>query len=112
MLPGGLAPQASPSDLQDAVERALGAHGALAAIDPNHAERAVQRDMALAVAAAIEDREALVVEAGTGVGKTFAYLVPALSAAHERCSAPPPRRSRTSSSCATCRACATRSSCR
>src|SRR5678815_4431277 len=34
--------------------------------------------MALAVAAAIEDREALVVEAGTGVGKTFAYLVPAL----------------------------------
>ncbi len=47
-------------------------------IDPNHAERAVQRDMALAVAAAIEDRAALVVEAGTGVGKTFAYLVPAL----------------------------------
>ena len=56
MLPGGLAPQASPSDLQEAVERALGADGALAAIDPNHAERAVQRDMALAVAAAIEDR--------------------------------------------------------
>ncbi|MGZ5846027.1 MAG: ATP-dependent DNA helicase [Ramlibacter sp.] len=34
--------------------------------------------MALAVAAAIDDGGALVVEAGTGVGKTFAYLVPAL----------------------------------
>jgi len=78
MLPAGLAPQPSSSDLQDAVERALGAGGALAAIDPNHAERAVQRDMALAVAVAIEERSALVVEAGTGVGKTFAYLVPAL----------------------------------
>ena len=31
-----------------------------------------------AVASAIEERSALVVEAGTGVGKTFAYLVPAL----------------------------------
>ncbi len=34
--------------------------------------------MAQAVAEAIEQRSALVVEAGTGVGKTFAYLVPAL----------------------------------
>ncbi len=34
--------------------------------------------MAQAVAQAIEGREALVVEAGTGVGKTFAYLVPVL----------------------------------
>ncbi len=34
--------------------------------------------MALAVAQAVGDRAALVVEAGTGVGKTFAYLVPAL----------------------------------
>ena len=34
--------------------------------------------MALAVARTIEDGGALVVEAGTGVGKTFSYLVPAL----------------------------------
>ncbi len=34
--------------------------------------------MARAVGAALERREALVVEAGTGTGKTFAYLVPAL----------------------------------
>ena len=37
-----------------------------------------QVEMALAVAAAIEQAEALVVEASTGVGKTFAYLAPAL----------------------------------
>ena len=34
--------------------------------------------MAQAVARAIVEREALVAEAGTGTGKTFAYLVPAL----------------------------------
>ncbi len=34
--------------------------------------------MAMAVARAIDERSPLVVEAGTGVGKTFAYLVPAL----------------------------------
>jgi ATP-dependent DNA helicase DinG len=72
------AAQQPSSSLQEAVGHALGSTGALAAADRNHAERAVQRDMALAVATAIEDRGALVVEAGTGVGKTFAYLVPAL----------------------------------
>jgi ATP-dependent DNA helicase DinG len=40
--------------------------------------RAGQTDMALAVARAIEGAYPLVVEASTGVGKTFSYLVPAL----------------------------------
>ncbi|MCK9353146.1 MAG: ATP-dependent DNA helicase, partial [Gallionella sp.] len=40
--------------------------------------RAQQREMAMAVAAAIRDNAILVAEAGTGTGKTFAYLVPAL----------------------------------
>ncbi|MDD4977483.1 MAG: ATP-dependent DNA helicase [Gallionella sp.] len=40
--------------------------------------RAQQREMALAVAEAIRDNSILVAEAGTGTGKTFAYLVPAL----------------------------------
>ncbi len=40
--------------------------------------RAAQTEMALAVAQTIEAGGALVVEAGTGVGKTYAYLVPAL----------------------------------
>ena len=66
------------SALQDAVAAAFARGGALAAADPQHVERDVQVRMAVAVAAAIEDRSALVVEAGTGVGKTFAYLVPTL----------------------------------
>ena len=40
--------------------------------------RPAQADMAQAVAQAIGDRSALIVEAGTGTGKTFAYLLPAL----------------------------------
>src|ERR1700712_2651053 len=64
--------------LQNAVVAAFAASGPLAEADPQHVEREVQVRMALAVAQAIELREALVVEAGTGVGKTFAYLVPAL----------------------------------
>ncbi|HEX7455769.1 MAG TPA: ATP-dependent DNA helicase, partial [Gallionella sp.] len=40
--------------------------------------RAQQREMALAVSDAIKNNAILVAEAGTGTGKTFAYLVPAL----------------------------------
>jgi ATP-dependent DNA helicase DinG len=66
------------SPLQRAAVAALGKAGALAAADPHHAERQEQIAMASAVAAAIDERAPLVVEAGTGVGKTYAYLVPAL----------------------------------
>ena len=66
------------SALEDAVANALSSSGALATADPDHVERQEQIEMALAIAAAIDTRSALVVEAGTGVGKTFAYLVPAL----------------------------------
>ena len=38
--------------------------------------RAAQDEMAARVANAVDRRETLVAEAGTGVGKTFAYLVP------------------------------------
>ncbi len=64
--------------LQEAVASAFATDGALARADAHHVEREVQLRMAQAVAEAIEQRIALVVEAGTGVGKTFAYLVPAL----------------------------------
>src|SRR5258706_7656476 len=64
--------------LEEAVSAALSRGGALAQADENHVEREVQLRMALGVAQAIEERSALVAEAGTGVGKTFAYLVPAL----------------------------------
>ena len=45
---------------------------------PGFRARPGQTEMALAVAQTIEDGGVLVVEAGTGVGKTLAYLVPAL----------------------------------
>jgi len=41
-------------------------------------ERPSQQQMATRISEALELREALLVEAGTGTGKTFAYLVPAL----------------------------------
>jgi ATP-dependent DNA helicase DinG len=52
--------------------------GTLARVVPGFRSRPCQMEMARAVAAAIEDRSVLVAEAGTGTGKTFAYLVPAL----------------------------------
>jgi len=56
----------------------LGADGPFARELPNFAPRAVQQAMATAVAQAIAGRETLIAEAGTGTGKTYAYLVPAL----------------------------------
>ncbi|HEV7390680.1 MAG TPA: ATP-dependent DNA helicase [Burkholderiales bacterium] len=52
--------------------------GALASAVSGFRARPFQLDMARAVASAIADRSVLVAEAGTGTGKTFAYLVPAL----------------------------------
>jgi ATP-dependent DNA helicase DinG len=52
--------------------------GALARADRGYVERVAQQRLAQAVADALERRGALVAEAGTGVGKTFAYLVPLL----------------------------------
>lgn len=40
--------------------------------------RPQQQDMAAAVARALEEKSALLVEAGTGVGKSLAYLIPAI----------------------------------
>ena len=65
-------------DLQANVRAAFTAGGVLERATEAFANRSGQRDMALAVAQTIEDGGALVVEAGTGIGKTFAYLVPAL----------------------------------
>ncbi len=68
------------SELRDAVARAFAGAGPLADADPAYRERAGQLELAQAVADAIDERSVLVAEAGTGVGKTFAYLVPALLA--------------------------------
>src|SRR5580704_11943784 len=52
--------------------------GPLARALPDFRVRREQLHMAQRVADALAARESLVVEAGTGTGKTFAYLVPAL----------------------------------
>jgi len=62
------------------VDQVLGADGMLAQQLSDFAPRTQQIDMARAVSRTIEQQTSLVVEAGTGVGKTFAYLVPALLA--------------------------------
>jgi ATP-dependent DNA helicase DinG len=66
------------SDLAAAVARAFAADGPLADADAHFLPRAAQDAMAARIAQAIDGREALVAEAGTGVGKTYAYLVPLL----------------------------------
>jgi ATP-dependent DNA helicase DinG len=59
----------------------LGPEGRIAARLPHYEHRDQQLEMADTVAAAIEGRHHAVIEAGTGVGKSFAYLVPAILAA-------------------------------
>jgi len=52
--------------------------GALHEVIPDYRKRSEQLDMSKAVNATIQQKNSLIVEAGTGVGKTFSYLVPAL----------------------------------
>ena len=67
--------------LSDVVREMFTPHGPLARATPYFQPRQGQTDMAVAVAETLEKGGSLVVEAGTGVGKTFAYLVPALLSA-------------------------------
>ncbi len=64
--------------LEQQVEEAFGHGGVLSRAADQFVPRSGQTEMALAVARAIEGAYPLVVEASTGVGKTFSYLVPAL----------------------------------
>ena len=64
--------------LADASRGALDAGGPLAASLPGFVPRASQQTLSAAIADAIEGRDTLLAEAGTGTGKTYAYLVPAL----------------------------------
>lgn len=60
------------------VEKTFSKEGELAQLIPGYAPREEQIQMASAVAKSFEDKSSLMVEAGTGTGKTYAYLVPAL----------------------------------
>ena len=59
-------------------EQAFSQQGILAKVLTGYAPRQAQIDMAVEVELAIERQSSLVVEAGTGTGKTFAYLIPSL----------------------------------
>jgi len=64
-------PQEKPT-----LDSIFGPRGWLARHHPNFEYRRGQLEMAEAVEAALENRQHLIVEAGTGTGKTLAYLVP------------------------------------
>jgi ATP-dependent DNA helicase DinG len=74
----GRASSAPASLLTDAVTAVFAPGGALALTVPEFEPRAGQIEMASAVARAFEDGGVLLAEAGTGTGKTLAYLVPAI----------------------------------
>jgi ATP-dependent DNA helicase DinG len=59
----------------------FGPEGLIAKAHPEYEFRPGQIEMARAVMRAFEDQRHLIVEAGTGTGKTLAYLVPAVAAA-------------------------------
>jgi ATP-dependent DNA helicase DinG len=64
--------------LDQRVAETLSSHGVLAQTVPGFQPRQGQTDMAMAVSRTVQDGGQLVVEAGTGTGKTYAYLVPVL----------------------------------
>ena len=72
-------PQGARLNLLDQrVADTLSGHGVLAQAVPGFQPRQGQTDMAMAVSRTLQEGGQLVVEAGTGTGKTYAYLVPVL----------------------------------
>src|ERR1039458_8294217 len=69
--------QPSGNDLISQVEEIFSPRGILSKAS-NFEFRPQQQEMAVAVARALQNREHLAVEAGTGVGKSLAYLIPAI----------------------------------
>jgi ATP-dependent DNA helicase DinG len=65
----------------DFIGQIFGKDGLIAKHHANYEYRAGQIKMAQAVVRAFEEKKHLIVEAGTGTGKTLAYLVPAIAAA-------------------------------
>lgn len=65
-------------DLIARVREIFELHGPLAAVLPDYEPRVAQRAMAEAVAQVLAEPATLLAEAGTGTGKTLAYLVPAI----------------------------------
>ncbi|ONN67406.1 helicase [Herbaspirillum sp. VT-16-41] len=77
MVPAG-DEDASPGVHDAEIDRLFGAGGPLGGAVGSYRPRHAQTEMAKAIATAISEQGTLIAEAGTGTGKTFAYLVPAL----------------------------------
>lgn len=75
-------PAVPPAGLVDAVAQAFADDGPLARALPHFEPRDGQRRMAEGVALALDHGGVLMAEAGTGTGKTMAYLVPAVLSGH------------------------------
>ena len=65
------------------IDEAFSPTGILGSMYPEYEERQEQLDMAHEVAACLREGDIRVIEAGTGVGKSMAYLVPVAFGAHE-----------------------------
>ena len=59
-------------------QRIFSDHGRLATAIPGFVARSQQTELAVAISATLRSQTILVAEAGTGTGKTFAYLIPCL----------------------------------
>ncbi|STX39123.1 ATP-dependent DNA helicase [Legionella feeleii] len=68
----------SADDVSKHCQRVLSNNGRLATAIPGFVARAPQVILSTAIAKAIMEKSTLVAEAGTGTGKTFAYLIPCL----------------------------------
>ena len=71
------------ADFEQRVDAVFSEDGPLAQVFPNFETRDGQREMARAVAKSLANGTNAVVEAGTGIGKTLAYLIPAAMYATE-----------------------------
>ncbi|MDC1311797.1 ATP-dependent DNA helicase [Burkholderiales bacterium] len=62
---------------QEEIDRAFNSNGLLSEVVAGYKARIEQSEMAQAIGSAIKRKEPIICEAGTGTGKTFAYLIPA-----------------------------------
>ena len=69
-------PQTTDEDL---IQKVFGADGLVAQFHENYEYREGQIKMAEAIARTFQEKKHLIVEAGTGTGKTLAYLIPAIA---------------------------------
>ncbi len=77
-VPGGLSAASERRRLLQAVDRIFAPGGPLSEVLGGFEARPAQRQMAAAVAGTITSGGVLLAEAGTGTGKTLAYLIPAI----------------------------------